>query len=236
MINKNVFLLLGQSNMVGLGRLDKSLLSENPQINVFNDNEWSIAKEPLHLDNQNAGIGLAMSFANQLIINSQKFDCISLIPLAVASTSINDWMPYSVLYDKIFTTLKNAGIEYSDVQGILWHQGESESKSISRASSYADRLKFIITYLRKDLNNSNLPVISGELGNFLDRRFPFSNIVNDQLHLLENQLKNFKVTSSAALTPNLDMIHLNSESLIEFGNRYAEKFLSLENTINKVRA
>lgn len=229
MANKNVFLLLGQSNMVGLGSLDKALLSENPQINVFNEDKWSIAKEPLHLDNPNAGIGLAMSFANQLIINSQKFDSISLIPLAIASTSINDWMPYSALYDKMFTTLKNAGIEHSDVRGILWHQGESESKSISRASSYADRLKFIISYLRKDLDNPKLPMIAGELGDFLDHRFPLASTVNDQLHLLENQLENFKVASSVDLTPNSDKIHLNSASLIEFGKRYATKFQTLIN-------
>lgn len=222
--------------MVGLGSIDKSLLIENKQISVFNNNQWYIAKEPLHLDNPNAGIGLAMSFANQLIINSQKFDNISLIPLAVASTSLNDWMPYSTFYDKIFTTLKNAKVDYSDIKGILWHQGESESKNILRASSYADRLKFIINYLRKDLNNPELPVISGALGDFLDHRFPLANIVNDQLYLLEKQLDNFKVAHSTNLTPNNDLIHINSESLVEFGKRYTEKFLSLENTINKVRA
>ncbi|QLE79071.1 sialate O-acetylesterase [Francisella sp. Scap27] len=229
MSKKNVFLLLGQSNMVGLGNLDKSLFIENKQISVFNDNKWSTAKEPLHLDNPNAGIGLAMSFANQLITNSQKVNNISLIPLAVASTSINDWMPYSVLYDRIFTTLKSAEVKYDEIKGILWHHGESESKNILRASSYADRLKFIIRYLRKDLNYPELPIISGELGGFLDHRFPFSDIVNDQLHTLENQLKSFKVASSIDLSSNKDMIHLNSESLIELGKRYASKFQMLTN-------
>ena len=229
MTKKRVFLLLGQSNMVGLGDLNKSIAVNNSNITVFNDGEWKIAKDPLHTDNLNSGVGLAISFANEISKQFANTDHIGLIPLAVASTSLNDWKPYSELYNKIFSTLELANINYDDIEGILWHQGESECKNIKRASSYADRFGFLVKYLRKDLNNPKLPIICGELGDFLDHRFPFAHIVNEQLDILENKDDYIGVTKSTNLTSNKDLIHIDSAALIEFGERYASKFQELTN-------
>jgi hypothetical protein len=225
MTKKRIFLLLGQSNMVGLGNLNKSIPVHNNNITVFNDGEWQVAKDPLHTDNPNSGVGLAINFANQVSKQFDTDDSIGLIPLAVASTSLSEWMPYSKLYTRIFTVLDDAKVDYNDIAGILWHQGESESKIIQKASSYADRFGFLVKYLRKDLNNPTLPIICGELGAFLDHRFPLSYIVNEQLHVLENKIGYLGVVKSTNLTSNSDLIHLDSKSLIEFGKRYASQFM-----------
>ncbi len=224
MTKKRLFLLLGQSNMVGLGDLNQSIVVNNDNITVFNDGEWKVAKDPLHTNNPNSGVGLAISFANQVSKQFDVDDSIGLIPLAVASTSLSEWMPYSTLYTRIFSVLESAKVDYDDIEGILWHQGESECKSTLKSSSYADRFEFIVKYLRQDLNNPKLPIICGELGGFLDHRFPLANVVNEQLYILENKIGYLGVVKSTSLTSNKDIIHMDSESLIEFGKRYASKF------------
>ena len=65
MQNRNVFILLGQSNMVGQGDLSEVTKISNSRIYSFNNNCWDIVQEPLHKDSQKAGIGLAMSFAEK---------------------------------------------------------------------------------------------------------------------------------------------------------------------------
>ncbi|MED7789491.1 sialate O-acetylesterase [Francisella sp. 19X1-34] len=227
MQNRNVFILLGQSNMVGQGDLSEVINISNSRIYSFNNNCWDIAQEPLHKDNQKAGIGLAMSFAETLI-KENTIERVDFIPLAIASTQLDEWMPYSRLYNRVLSTIQAADISLNDIKGVLWHHGESETKDILRASSYAYRFEFLIKYLRQDLGNDNLPIIAGEQGHFLDDRFKFAHIVNEQLHSLEQKLNNFKVVSSNEITANDDGIHMSAKSLREFGNRYAKAFLDMK--------
>jgi hypothetical protein len=79
-------------------------------------------------------------------------------------------------------------------------------------------VKSVVSF-RKDLNAEKVPFIAGELGEFFaqgpGKRFPYSLIVNEQIHLLP---------SRAPLTA---VVSAKGRAVKEFGLRYAEAWLRL---------
>jgi len=87
----------------------------------------------------------------------------------------------------------------------------------------------MVTRMRTDLSAEDVPVIAGELGTFLqdhDGCESFA-VVNQQLRELERSLTVYGCVTSKGLTDNGDKVHFNSESLREFGRRYATKYMDL---------
>src|SRR6185295_13531420 len=57
----HVYVLTGQSNMAGRGKLPAQIPAPNPRILVLNKaNEWAVAVDPLHSDKASAGVGLGI--------------------------------------------------------------------------------------------------------------------------------------------------------------------------------
>jgi hypothetical protein len=217
----NSFLLIGQSNMAGRGRLGEVEPIQNNEIFMFRDNKWVIAKEPIHTDKPDlAGIGLGMSFAEEL---SRKYNKqIGLIPCAFGGTSLEEWRKGGELYLNAVNSTKEA-LENSSLKGILWHQGESDSDNLDTSESYKDRFLPFINSLMEDIGVSDMPIILGELGEFLAdfSECTYYNIVNEQLADIARENKHFAFVSARDLTDNGDFLHFNSKSLREFGKRYA---------------
>jgi hypothetical protein len=174
----NSFLLIGQSNMAGRGYLEEVDPIENKDIFIFRNDNWVMAKEPLHTDKPDlAGIGLGMSFAETLQRKSGKK--IGVIPCAYGGTSLNAWQKGGRLYataeGETLKALKN-----STLKGILWHQGESDADSLEKAVSYKERFLFFIDSLLNDIGIPNIPIILGGLGGFLvvNPECAYSHIIN----------------------------------------------------------
>src|SRR5690554_3300208 len=92
------FLLAGQSNMSGRGIIGEVEPIINEKVKMFINNQWLIAKEPVHRDKEFAGVGLCMSFADYL---SKKYNMeIGLIPCAVGGSSLDEWAPGEKLYNE----------------------------------------------------------------------------------------------------------------------------------------
>ncbi|MDP4091494.1 MAG: sialate O-acetylesterase [Bacillota bacterium] len=218
----NSFLLIGQSNMAGRGSLGEVEPIENKDILMFRSNTWITAKEPLHTDKPElAGVGLGMSFAETLQKKYGKK--IGLIPCAFGGTSLDEWKKDGALYSNAVSAALEAQ-KNSCLKGILWHQGENDADMLETAESYKDRFLTFIDPLFKDLGVSNMPVVLGELGEYLVSfgGCTYSHIVNAQLSQLARQEKYLELVSVKGLTDRGDFLHFNSESLREFGRRYAE--------------
>jgi hypothetical protein len=217
----NSFLLIGQSNMAGRGSLQEVKPIENKDIFMFRDDKWLIAKEPLHTDKPNlAGIGLGMSFSETL---QRKFEKpIGLIPCAYGGTSLREWQKGGRLYANAAGVTIEA-LRASTLKGILWHQGESDADSLETAESYKARFLIFIDSLLTDIGITNMPIILGELGDFLVtiQKCAYSHIVNEHLEDICRGEKLFSFVSSKGLTHNGDFLHFNAKSLRELGNRYA---------------
>lgn len=212
--------------MAGRGELDRVPPIVDDRIQMFRGGNWQNAVEPLHDDRPDlAGVGLAMSFADELL-KSEPAQIIGLIPCAVGFTKIDQWLPGTVLYRRAFNAVRESG---QQLNGILWHQGESDSDDEELANCYRGRFVELVQTLRRDLDMPGLPVISGELGDFINTGigYPFSRQVSAVLHDLTATLSNYAFVSAAGLSATADGLHFNAPSLREFGRRYAQAYMQL---------
>ncbi|MCL9782710.1 sialate O-acetylesterase [Vibrio sp. S4M6] len=224
MINKDIFLLMGQSNMAGRGLQSEVEPIADSNISVLEEGAWRVAEEPLHHDSSEAGVGLAMSFA-QHWRSYHPESHVSLIPCAVGSTNIDEWLE-GPLYDQALNCAKLSKSN-GTLRGVLWHQGESNSGTLEKAEGYADKLAFLINKLRRDLEIPNLAFIAGELPQFLKQpnRFQYADRVNLALASLVGKVPGYQLASSEGLTANADNVHFNAQSLRELGARYFQAYL-----------
>ncbi|MES2240984.1 MAG: sialate O-acetylesterase [Bacteroidota bacterium] len=217
--NFEVYLLVGQSNMSGRGKVEAK--DQEVQENILmldKTNNWVAAKDPMHSDRDYTGVGPGISFAKAMLEGQKKIK-IGLIPCAWGGSPIKVWKPGAKYfnnfpYDEAIARAKIA-IEKGQLKGILWHQGESDNDA-SKSVVYLQKLKELVANLRKDLNAPNLPFVAGEIG-----RFNTEDYINKIVNTLPAEVANTAVVSSEGLTDKGDHLHFDSPSARELGKRYA---------------
>ncbi|MBN2640298.1 MAG: sialate O-acetylesterase [Victivallales bacterium] len=227
----HLFLLVGQSNMAGRGKIeaeDKEVVERVLSLNK--DGKWVAAVDPIHFDKRAAGVGLGRTFG---ILVSKKYPDITvgLIPCACGGSPIGTWVPgayhkqtKSHPYDD---AIKRARLAMKDgeLKAILWHQGEGDCSAKS-APLYEKNLSELIARFRKDLGMPELPVIIGQLGKF--KKWNSYRVMVDKAQrdvVLKD--RNAAFVGSDGLTCNPDQVHFDAASLREFGKRYFEAYLKL---------
>ena len=220
------FLMLGQSNMAGRGFLHEVDPIYNEKIKMLRNGQWQMMTEPVNYDRPVAGVSLAASFADAWSKAHPNYE-IGLIPCAEGGSTLNDWHPQGTLFQHALSEARFA-LESSEICGILWHQGESDSNN-SLHETYYEKLSFIIETLRKELKLEDVPLIIGGLGEFLGKTgfgkysTEFQEI-NEQLRKFAHEQQNCYFVSAEGLTANPDGIHFNAVSQRKFGYRYFEAF------------
>lgn len=224
----DIFLLIGQSNMSGRGDIKEVPALNHPNILMFRQKQWIPAVEPLHTDKEWAGIGLGMSFAFELTKHYPESK-IGLVPCAVGGTPLSRWSPGGDLYINAVDIAKQA-LKDGILKGILWHQGESDSSNQNDAITYGDRFISMVNGLRKDLADYKVPVLAGELGEFLSEHegLNYFQMVNEHFHKVIEKLQPYRCVSSAGLKDKGDKVHFNALALREFGKRYAKEYMDFE--------
>lgn len=221
-----LYLLIGQSNMAGRGVIDSESQHTSENIRTLDkNNNWVIAKDPLHFDKPYAGVGPGLSFA-QAMLEGQKNIKIGLIPCAWGGSPIKVWSPGAKYfenfpYDEAIARAKIA-MQKGELKGILWHQGESDN-DVTKSAVYLQKLKQLIANLRKDLDSPNLPFVAGEIGHFNKQDY-----INKIVNTLPAEVENSAVVSSEGLTDKGDHLHFDSPSARELGKRYATEMKKLQ--------
>ncbi len=220
--NMQLFLLMGQSNMSGRGKIEPQDQVTNPRIWMLTQNlKWTLAKDPLHFDKPIARVGLSSEFARTLVAHDPKIT-IGLIPCAVGGTSLDEWNPNGALFSNAVTRAREA-MKHGTLAGVLWHQGEADSKA-QQVATYAARFAAMIAQLRLQLNAEQVPVVMGELV----RTRPASATFNAALPAISAKVPHCTWVSSEDLIDGGDRLHFDSASLRTFGKRYAAAFLKLQ--------
>lgn len=239
----DVFLLMGQSNMKGRGKIPITQ-TVNPRIlnmNVAND-QWYVAKHPLHKggdpdlidgsDNSGAGPGLA--FASELI-KRDKAAMIALIPAARGGSWIELWDEKGNLYKQAIHKAQKALTDFPSgtarIASVLWLQGESDSVE-SRYEVYADKLTALVWKLRTDLKDPGLPFIACTIGSFINPKGKYLYVkeINENLLALPGLVPHTACVDARDLNGHIgDFMHYNAKSQEEIGARYAEAYLHLIN-------
>lgn len=220
------FLMLGQSNMAGRGFLHEVDPIYNEQIKMLRNGQWQMMTEPINYDRPVSGVSLAASFADAWS-KANPGEEIGLIPCAEGGSSLDDWHPDGILFQHALSEARFAQ-QSSQICGILWHQGESDSYH-SLHETYLEKLTLIIETLRNELNLIDVPLIIGGLGDFLGKTGFGQHAteyqqVNEQLQQSASNHQNCYFVTAAGLTANPDGIHLDAVSQRKFGYRYFDAF------------
>lgn len=228
-----VFLLAGQSNMAGRGDLTETDNVPDPRILMLaQDGSWQPATDPVHYDKPRAGTGLARSFAS-VLTEQNKDITIGLVPAACGGSPISTWVPGgyheptdSHPYDDALERTRRA-LQDGRLAGILWHQGESDSRP-GPAVAYKKNLAELIVRFRQDLEAPDVPFIIGQLGQFEGKPWNEARHQVNQAQIeVAAETAHSAFVSSNGLTAKEDNTHFNTESLHEFGKRYAAAWLEL---------
>jgi hypothetical protein len=227
------FLMLGQSNMAGRGFIHEVPPIYNERIQMLRNGRWQMMTEPINYDRPVSGISLAGSFTDAWCRQNQE-DIIGLIPCAEGGSSLDEWAVYEVLFRHAITEAKFA-MQSSELTGILWQQGESDSVN-GNYKVYYKKLLLIIEALRKELNAPDIPIIIGGLGDFLGKEgFGKScteyNFINQELEKFAFEQDNCYFVTASGLTSNPDGIHIDAISQRKFGLRYFEAFSNRQHVL-----
>jgi hypothetical protein len=217
--NLQLFLLIGQSNMAGRGKVTPADQQTNPRIFMLDKAcAWVPAQDPVHFDKPKvAGVGLCSEFA-RCVAAKDPGARIGLVPCAFGGTSLDQWKPGSALYTNAVARMRVAA-QSGRLAGILWHQGEADCAA-SKPATYPARFAAMIERLRQDLDAKDVPVVVGELGTFRSESAPF----NAMLPQVAAAVPRCAVVSAEGLDHGGDKVHFSAEALRLFGKRYFEAY------------
>lgn len=230
----HLYLLAGQSNMAGRGQVEEQDMRSHPRVFALNENdEWEPATEPLHFDKPRvAGVGPGLSFGRAMA-NYKKHVRIGLIPCAAGGSPISSWteggyhdQTKSHPYDDAIRRARVA-MQSGVMKGIIWHQGESDSKP-EAAKLHEAKLKELIARFRQDLGDDELPVVVGKLGDFYVARNPDAELINAVLEKTPFTVANTACVDASGLKHKGDVVHFDTKSYRELGRRYADLMIKLE--------
>ena len=227
--------------MAGRGKITAADKQPLPRILMFDkSNQWVPAVDPLHFDKPKmVGVGLGRSFATEIAKKHPKA-VIGLIPCAVGGSPISAWQPDGYHrstkthpYDDMLVRLRTAR-KIGTLKGILWHQGESDSKE-NASDVYEEKLHALINRLRKEVGDENIPFIVGQMGQFKDRPWnEHRKRVNGAHAALPKKVAYTAFVSSDGLTHKGDKVHFSADAYRELGRRYAEAFIRTANSQHEI--
>jgi hypothetical protein len=182
-----VFILAGQSNMVGCGdslKLGVDFRNGNDRALMFENAKWQPLRPFKNVQKNQEKFGLTeFSFGPEIafgheIANAWPHETIGIIKLAVGGTSILTWKPNwskedanrvgqghrGLLYRKLMTKVEQARKARDiEIVGFLWLQGGGDMKNVTVAEEYLDNLKSLVAAIRKDTGVSDLPFLCGSV-------------------------------------------------------------------------
>jgi len=230
----HLFLLVGQSNMAGRGKIADQDKKPHPRVlTLGKDLSWKPAVAPLHFDKPRiVGVGLGGTFGRE-IAKTDPSITVGLIPCAVGGSPIDAWTEGAYYkptkshpWDDAMKRARHA-LKFGELKGILWHQGESDSKP-GLAEDYEKKLHALIARFRKELNAGNVPFIGGQMGQFKERPWSDAKKQVDQAHRdLGSKVFRAAFVNSDGLKHKGDEVHFDAAGFRELGRRYAKAYFDL---------
>ena len=228
-----LFLLVGQSNMAGRGRVGaKAAQTMAHCLKLNRDGRWVEATTPIHFDRQTAGYGIANSFVRKYLAEHST-DTVGLIPCAVGGSLSVTWSPEEA-NDPVGTNFRRAltrariAQKYGRIVGILWHQGESDIIKFAGdpqlKDRYATRLTEMVRAFRSELSCPDAPFLVGEIGTLPKDCTAMNPILAESVRLIPNA----GLAKASDLKGHMpDGIHFDTPSYEILGVRYYDAWKRL---------
>ena len=231
----HLFLLVGQSNMAGRGLVAESDTQPDPRVLMLDRaGNWQPAVDPMHFDKPKVvGVGPGRSFGLAYAAAHPNVT-VGLIPCAVGGSPIDSWQPGAYYqptdshpYDDALARARVA-LSAGTLKGILWHQGESDSKA-GLSESYEEKLVALIKRFRHELQAPDVPFLMGQMGQFSERPWDQHKLRVDQTQRqLARLVSNVAFASSSGLKHKGDEVHFDAAGARELGGRYFQAWQELQ--------
>ena len=225
----DVYLLIGQSNMAGRGKMieEDKLPLEN--VWILNDkgevvpavsplNQYSSIRKSLAMQQVNPG----NAFSQEIVKRTSRK--VLLVVNARGGSVIGEWKKgneKTPFYAEAVRRCKEAQ-RYGKLRAILWHQGEGNS---AHPETYMEPLSELAANLRKDLKAKKVPFIAGEIAPWHKN----ATLFNSMIRTISTRIPNSDYVSSEDTTPLIDETdpHFDRDSQLLLGKRYADKVLKM---------
>ena len=230
-----VFVLIGQSNMVGKRCVAKQLPEhlQKPQEQVLyfakQDTGWQAIKPGI---TEAKGFGPELSFGYEL--QKALGESIGIIKLSRGGTNLHkQWSPndkkslYHQTLKRCQAAAKTRPITFA---GILWVQGGADAKTAEMANAYLENYQAFVDTWRKDLNNPDLAVVCGRCGTTTNPKAyrakkPHIDIVRKAQDGLP--YKKYVSVDLDDVSVGNDHVHFDTKGMVETGVRYAKAMATL---------
>ncbi|NOZ85146.1 MAG: hypothetical protein GXP49_02560 [Deltaproteobacteria bacterium] len=237
-----VYILAGQSNMVGLG-VNSELGSEDsgvvPNAYIFCDlsvhpnsncHQWKPLAPGFGVMPDHFGPELAFGRRMHQYWPGRAF---GIIKVAEGGTALHDrWAAGSGdLYQLLIKTVAEQMTDLSNgwtprIAGFVWMQGESDACSSGDANAYYFNLLKFIKTLRSDLGMELLPIVAGLIAD--QPMWPEASTVRKATSLLADQIGPMDVVETTDLPRHPDdQAHYDTTGQLELGKRFADSMNAL---------
>ncbi len=221
----HLYVLMGQSNMSGTDTRSLASQQDNPRILSLNaEGQWVVARYPLF---SASGAGPGISFASEMLKADPNLT-IGLVQCAAGGSGLSRWLKGGDLYLRAIGRT-NVAAQSGVIKGVLWHQGESNTRKQKDPGTYEARLAKMFSELRTELGLPELPIIVGLLGEFLQtKRFAYVDTVRAGIKHIPSVVPNAGFADSTGLGHKGDELHFTAEAQKEMGVRYAQAMQELQ--------
>ena len=153
-------------------------------------------------------------------------DKIVIIKSVASGSAISEWLPGTPLYQGL---LRQVGFvtkpATTNIEAIVWMQGETDARSAETAEQYEGNLKTFISNIRKDLKAKNVPFLIGRITQ-KDINFPMEKQVRAAQDKVGKENPNILVIPTDDLSKIYDKVHYDAKGQVELGRRFAIAFVN----------
>ena len=138
---------------------------------------------------------------------------------------MKDWLKGGYHYQTLTKQLKKIRkTQRIDVRGVLWMQGERDTKSLASANNYKKSLERFIVTIRRDLGKPALPFVIAQIS-IPEAYRPGVRPVKLAQQEIPRDLPSVSSFSTEMLQKKPDKVHFSSAGQIELGRRFANYYL-----------
>lgn len=215
-----VYLLLGQSNMVGMrsvaADLPEDLKRPSENAFIFKDGKW-VQVSPSSFEVK--GFGPEVSFAHEIA----KKEKIGIIKVSAGDTKLaKEWNsePKGFLYQKTLEEISAAEkTRKISIKGVMWMQGESDGGNAEYAEAYKSNLEKFIRNIKKETGNENLKFSVCRVTS-PDSMFKYTPVVRNAQENIHAD--GYKWFDCDGLSKGPDNLHYDTKGIVNLGQLFAK--------------
>lgn len=235
-----LFVLAGQSNMVGRGWYGD--LPPDQQALPGNVTLYEIALDT-RLEPVGGRFGPEVGLAHALG-TAMVGERLVLVKYAVDGSSLLDWAPdwdrqtaevtgfpeFGPLYRELLAYIRQVQMEVGPdcrLAAVFWMQGERDARIPEAGAQYEARFVELIRRFREDLKMTGLPFLFGQV-NPPAELYPAVDGVRAAQASVARQIAGTWLVSTDGLSKWRDGVHYDTAGQVELGRRFADLFLEIE--------